>query len=168
MAEMVQGKHKVLLFRLLAEAETGTAAKLVFQTGHTFDLGRSVDSVSTKDGKLNKVGELESSVSIEAIQAKSDPVATMLRDSVLKGQKLELWEVTIDEDLKVSEEYPAVYAQGNLDSWSWDANVDDETTVSSTFHIELEPQFGMMALTAEQEEAVQYAFRDGAVVVPGP
>jgi len=91
----------------------------------------------------------------------------MLRDSVLNGTKLELWEVTIDEDLKVAEEYPAIYAQGYLDSWEWDAGVDDESSVSSTFHIELKPQFGMMKLTAEQEAAIQYAFRDGAIVVGG-
>jgi len=167
MTGMIQGKQKVLLFRELSKEATATAAKLVFQTGHTFNLSRSADKVTTKDGSLIKQGELESEVSIEAIQAKTDPVAAMLRDSVLNGTKLELWEVTIDEDLKVAEEYPAIYAQGYLDSWEWDAGVDDESSVSSTFHIELKPQFGMMKLTAEQEAAIQYAFRDGAIVVGG-
>jgi len=117
MTGMIQGKQKVLLFRELSKEATATAAKLVFQTGHTFNLSRSADKVTTKDGSLIKQGELESEVSIEAIQAKTDPVAAMLRDSVLNGTKLELWEVTIDEDLKVAEEYPAIYAQGYLDSW---------------------------------------------------
>lgn len=168
MSGMQQGINKILLFRLLSQAEEGAAAKLVFQTGHTFNLSRSIDKVATKDGSLNKVGQLETEVSIEAIQAKNDPVATMLRDAVIKGQKLELWEVTIDEDLKVGNKYPAVYAQGYLDSWEWDAEVEDESTVSSTFHVELEPQFGETELTAEQEEAVQYAFRDTAAVPATP
>lgn len=160
LSEMVHGKHKVLLFRLLSEDGTAEAAKLVFQTDHTFSFSRSMDKITTKDGTLIKVGELESEVSIEAIQAKDDPVGEMLRDSVLKGQKLELWEATIDGEGP----HKAVYCQGYLDGWEWTAGVDDESTISSTFNVELEPQFGEVTLTVEQETAVQYAFRDTAIV----
>ena len=160
MAEMQQGKDKILLFRKLSE-QNEEAAKLVFQTDHTFSYSRSLDRIVTKDGAVVKVGELESEVSIEAIQAKGDPVGKMLRDSVKKGEKLELWEVTVDEDLKDEDgKYPAVYAQGYLDSWENTAGVEDESTVSSTFIVELEPQEGFATLTEEQEEAVQYAFKD--------
>lgn len=165
MAEMIQGKNRILLFRKLKEQST-EAAKLVFQTEHTFSFSRSLDRIVTKDGSVIKVGELEAEVSIEAIQAKGDPVAEMLRDSVLKGEKLELWEVTVDEDLKEDDKYPAVYCQGYLDSWETPASAEDEATISSNFNVELEPQFGMATLTAEQEEAVQYAFRD-TTAVPG-
>lgn len=161
MAEMQQGINKILLFRELSKQDEEDAVKLVFQTGHTFSLSRSIDSVITKDGTINRVGELETEVSIEAIQAKDDPTGNMLRDSVIHGRKLELWEVTIDEELKNEEGgYPAIYAQGSLDQWEWDAEAEDESTVSSTFHVELKPQFGFARLTAEQEEAVQYAFRN--------
>src|SRR5690625_1701212 len=106
MAEMQQGKNKILLFRKLSETNT-TAAKLVFQTEHTFSYSRSLDRIVTKDGSIVKVGELESEVSIEAIQSKGDPVGEMLRDAVLKGEKLELWEVTVDEELKSEDDkYP--------------------------------------------------------------
>lgn len=168
MAEMQKGKNRILLFRRMKDSGT-EAAKLVFQTGHTFSLSRSIDKVSTKDGSVNKSGELETEVSIEAIQAKNDPVAQMLRDSVINDEKLELWEVTIDEDLKTEGgKYPAVYAQGQLDSWEWTADTEDESTISSTFHIELKPQFGEATLTAEQEKAAQYAFRDTEAVVAEP
>lgn len=168
MAEMQQGKHKVLLFRVLADEETKAGAKLVFQTDHTFSYSRSLDKIVTKDGTIIKVGELETEVSIEAIQAKEDPVGDMLRDAVIKGKKLEMWEVNVDPDLKKAEKYPAVYVQGYLESWETPASVEDEATISTTFQVEMEPQFGEATLTAEQEEAVQYAFRDTAVVVPGP
>lgn len=169
-AEMQQGKNKVLLFRKLAD-QTTTAAKLVFQTEHTFSYSRSLDKIVTKDGAVIKVGELESEVSIDAIQAKNDPVGKMLRDAVIKGEKLELWEVTVDEDLKeevlddvtqevIATKYPAVYAQGYLDSWENGAGAEDESTISSNFMVELEPQFGMATLTEEQQLAVQYAFKD--------
>jgi TP901-1 family phage major tail protein len=161
MAEMQQGKNKILLFRKLSEGAT-EAAKLVFQTEHTFSYSRSLDRIVTKDGTIIKVGELETEVSIEAIQAKNDPTADMLRDAAIKGEKLELWEVTVDEELKdeTTGTYPAVYAQGYLDSWEDTSGAEDEATVSSNFIVELEPQFGQATLTADQEAAVQYAFKD--------
>lgn len=160
MAEMQQGKNKILLFRRLADSAT-EAAKLVFQTEHTFSYSRSLDRIITKDGAIIKVGDLEAEVSIDAIQAKDDPVAEMLRDAAIKGEKLELWEVTVDEDLKtVDDKYPAVYCQGYLDSWENGAGAEDEATISSNFIVELEPQFGEATLTAEQVAAVQYAFTD--------
>lgn len=160
-AQMQQGKNKILLFRRLKDQGNEEGIKLVFQTGHTFSMSRAIDKVNTKDGSINKIGELETEVSINAIQAKRDPVGDMLRDSVIKGETLELWEVTIDDDLKNEEgKYPAVYAQGNLDQWEWTAEVEDESTISSTFFVNLHPQFGYTALTEEQENAVQYAFRE--------
>lgn len=164
MAEMMDGKNKILLFRLLREQNT-SAGKLVFQTEHTFTYSRELDSIVTKDGSVVKVGGLEAEVSIEAIQSKEDEVGGMLRQSVIDGEKLELWEVTVDEDL-VNEtgQYPAVYAQGYLDSWENTASAEDETTVSSTFIVDLEPQEGFATLTEEQENFVQYEFRDTVAV----
>lgn len=162
---MQKGKDKILLFRRLVD-QSKEAAKLVFQTEHTFSYSRDIDRIVTKDGTIIKVGELESEVSIEAIQAKKDPTAKMLRDAVVRGEKLELWEVTVDEELKEDGKYPAVYCQGYLDSWENGAGAEDEATVSSNFMVELEPQFGMATLTAEQEEAVQYAFKDTVAAEP--
>jgi TP901-1 family phage major tail protein len=159
MAEMQEGKDKILLFRKLSEQNT-EAAKLVFQTEHTFSYSRSLDRIVTKDGTIVKVGELESEVSIEAIQSKQDPTREMLEEAAKGGEKLELWEVTVDEELKEDDKYPAVYAQGYLDSWESTSSAEDESTVSSNFIVELEPQKGMATLTEEQEEAVQYAFKD--------
>mgnify|MGYP001940898518 CR=1 FL=1 len=159
MTEMAQGINKILLFRRLADQQK-EAAKLVFQTEHTFAYNRSLDRIVTKDGTIIKVGELEAEVGIEAIQGKSDPVFKMLQDAVIKGEKLEIWEVTVDEDAKEGEKYPAVYAQGYLDSWEPSAGAEDDATVSSNFIVEMHPQFGMATLTVDQEEAAQYAFRD--------
>lgn len=158
---MLQGKNKILLFRKLKDSDKD-AAKLVFQTDHTFTLTRDMDKLPTKDGTLVKIGELEGEFAgIEAIQSKDDPVVEMLQSSVLDGEKLEVWELTVDEELKNEEgKYPAIYAQGYLDSWELPANVEDEAEISSDFQIELVPQFGYATLTEEQEDAVQYAFKD--------
>src|SRR5690625_71608 len=105
---MLQGKNKILLFRNLKDSDKD-AAKLVFQTDHTFSLTRDMDKIPTKDGTLVKIGELEGEFTgIEAIQSKDDPVVEMLQSSVLDGEKLEIWELTVDEELKnEAGKYPA-------------------------------------------------------------
>lgn len=157
---MMQGKNKILLFRLLKNASTD-AAKLTFQTDHTFSLSRGADAITTKDGTIVKIGDLEGEVSgIEAVQSKDDPTAAMLQKAVIDGDKLEIWEVAVDEDLKVGETYPAMYAQGYLTSWEESASAEDEATYSGDFMIELVPQFGFATLSPEQQDAVQYLFKD--------
>ena len=158
---MLQGKNKILLFRNMQDRNT-EGAKLSFQTDHTFTLERDADSIVTKDGTIVKLGDLEGEVSgIEAVQAKDDPVAEMLLGAMLNGDKLEIWEVAVDKDLKDEDDkYPAMYAQGYLTSWEEGAPAEDESTYSGDFMIELVPQFGMATLTTEQADAVQYAFAD--------
>lgn len=162
---VLEGKNKILLFRKFSEQDT-EAAKLAFQTSHTFSYSRDLESIITKDGRVVRPGELESEVSFEAIQSKRDPLSTMLKEAVIKAEKLELWEVTVDEDLVNDEgKYPAVYVQGYLGEWEDEAGAEDDATVSSTFTVEMEPQFGFATLTEDQEEAVQYAFTD---TIPEP
>lgn len=164
---MLQGKNKILLFRKLKDSNK-EAAKLVFQTEHTFSLSREMDKIPTKDGTLVKIGELEGEFTgIEAIQSKGDPVVTMLQEAVIDGEKLEVWEVTVDDNLKNEDgQYPAIYAQGYLNEWELPANAEEEARVSSNLQIELIPQFGYATLTEEQEEAVQYAFKDTVAEQP--
>lgn len=157
---MLQGRNKILLFRLLKDSDK-EAAKLSFQTDHTFSLERDGDYVETKDGKLFKLGDLEGEVSgIEAVQAKGDPVSKMLLDAMIDGEKLELWEVSVDEDLKEDDKYPAMYAQGFLTSWESGSPTEDEATHSGDFMIDLVPQFGMATITEDQESTIQYNFKD--------
>src|SRR5690625_2597763 len=158
--QMIDGKNKILLFRELSKQATEDATKLVFQTEHTFGFERDINRVTTKDGSVIKVGELESEVGIEAIQAKRDPVSAFLRTAAIKGTKLEVWEVSVDEDLEEDGKFPAIYAQGYLDSWESTASAEDEAEISSNFIVELEPQFGMATLTEGQQDAIQYAFED--------
>jgi len=160
---VLDGKNKVLLFRRLAD-QTTDAAKLAFQTTHTFSYSRELERIVTKDGTIVRPGDLESEVSLEALQSKRDPLVTELKTAVIKGEKLELWEVTVDEDVKNEEgKFPAVYCQGYLGEWEEEAGSEDDATFSGTFTVEMEPQFGFATLTAEQEEAVQYAFKDTVV-----
>lgn len=159
---ILMGKNKILLFRKLKDASEEDATKLLYQTSHAFSFERDADSVVTKDGTVVKLGDLEGEVSsIEAVQAKEDDVADMLYDAMLDGEKLEIWEVAVDEDLEEDEKFPAIYAQGFLTSWEAEAEAEDEATYSGDFMVELIPQFGMTALPEGfDKDDVQYEFKE--------
>lgn len=155
--KIVQGKDKILLFRKLGESSA--ALKLLFQVEHTFEFSRELDTIVTKDGTIVKDSGIESEVPIEAVQAKNDPAYEMLQNSVINGEMIEVWEVTLDEEMKEGSEYPGIYARGRLDSWSIPANVEDEATISSTLIVEGVPQFGTTPIPAGLEESLsQYGF----------
>lgn len=158
--KMMNGKNKILLFRRLKN-QSVEAGKLVFQTEHTFSYERDSDKIFTKDGVILKSGELETEVEIGAIQSVEDPVFKTLRNSIIDNEKLELWEVTVDDDVKTDDgKYPAVYCQGLLTSWEEENPTEDEPEVSGTFMVEGKPQFGVTSLTDAQEKAIQYEFKE--------
>lgn len=61
MAELtpIHGKSRFLLFRLLKDAKTKTAAKLALQTEHEWSYERDVEQTKTKDGSIPSSGALE-------------------------------------------------------------------------------------------------------------
>lgn len=163
---MLLGKNKILFVRNLKDAGTEDAKRPLYQTGHTFSLSRDADSIITKDGKLVKLGDLESEFSgIEGVVAKEDEALDIIQNAMIDGDMLELWEVAIDEDLEVSGQYPAIYARGYMTDWELESGAEDEAPYSGDFQIELVPQFGLTTVDQAVAEAVQYAFREIAAEV---
>ena len=83
------GKNKILMFRKLGDKTS--AAKLALQTEHKWKYERKNDSTATKDGSVISDKGLEVTLSIEAV-ATRDALNLMLKDSVVSGYKLEVWE----------------------------------------------------------------------------
>ncbi|SIT91713.1 phage major tail protein, TP901-1 family [Edaphobacillus lindanitolerans] len=159
---VIWGKDKILLFRVLGDTEA--ASKLAFQTSHTFSFSPDKETIKTKDGNVIRDNGTETEVSIEAIQKKGDPLFGLLTVAVLEGLTLEVWEVTVDEDLKTEAGYPAAYARGQLTAWEWPAGAEEEATVTGTLLVEGKPKWGYTPLSADQETAVEYAFRDAGAI----
>ncbi|EAE4828480.1 phage major tail protein, TP901-1 family [Listeria monocytogenes] len=157
--EAIQGKSKILMFRLLSEANTRAAAKLALQTEHSFSYSRNTNSTQTKDGAVNSGGGLETTISIEAVSSR-DEINLMLKNSVIEGTKLEVWEIDLDGKKDASGKYPALYARGDLASWEVPANVEDLETISTEMNVDGKPVPGFVSLTEDQESEIQYAFRD--------
>ena len=150
------GKNKILMFRKLGDKTA--AAKLALQTEHTWKYERSTDSEKTKDGAVVTDGGLEVTLSIEAVTS-NDDVNKMLKNAVVNGDKLEVWEIDL-AGTKQDEKYPAIYAQGALSSWEVPDNVEDLETLSTEMTIEGKPVEGYATLTASQVAEINYAFKD--------
>lgn len=151
-----RGKDKILMFRKLGDKKA--AAKLALQTEHKWKYERKSDSTATKDGSIISDKGLEVTLSIEAV-ATRDELNLMLKDSVVNGYKLEVWEIDLAGD-KQESKYPALYAQGSLNSWEVPENVEDLETVSTEMAIEGKPVTGYATLSDAQIAEINYAFTD--------
>ena len=157
--EALHGKNQILLWRLLEEAGTTAGAKLAFQTEHSVSKSRSTDTTITKDGPIVTGGGFEEEVPFSCIMAKDDPVVALLNKAILENKPLELWEVNIT-DAGAAGKYPGKYRQGLLSELNETKNAEDLVELDGTFITNGTAKEGQVTLTAEQAEAVQYAFRD--------
>lgn len=157
----VFGKDRILMFRKLGDKNA--AAKLALQTEHSWNYERSNEATKTKDGAVVSDGGLEVTLQIEAV-ASRDGLNKMLLDSVLNGDKLEVWDIDLAGVKDKSGKYPAKYAQGSLSNWEVPANVEELATISTEMAIDGKPVDGYATLTAEQQEAIRYAFQDTTAI----
>lgn len=151
-----RGKDKILMFRKLGDRTA--AAKLALQTEHKWKYERKNDSKKTKDGAVNSDKGLEVVLSIEAVATRDD-LNLMLKDSVANGYSLEVWEIDLAGE-KQGDKYPAVYAQGSLNSWEVPDNVEELETISTEMAIEGKPVDGYATLSDAQIAEINYTFAD--------
>ncbi len=155
-----QGKNQVLLWRLLEESSTKVAAKLAFQEEHSKEGSvEGGDTKVTKDGPIAGEGTITEEVPFTSTMGKGDPTAEMLENAFYSQKLLELWEVDVTEK-DDSGKYPAEYRQGRLNSLTISASVEDTVMLEGTFITNGTRQKGNVTLSLDQEEAIQYAFRD--------
>lgn len=164
MKKPIFGKEKILMFRLLSKAEEEAAARLALQIEHNWSYERNTDTKPTKDGAIVTPGSLEVTLELNAISTR-DALNLMLKESVVKGEKLEVWD--IDLGSKDAEgKYDAEYAVGNLNSWEVPANVEDTVDISTTMSIDGRPAEGKVTLTDTEVSEILVSFRGLEKYVP--
>lgn len=169
MAKVKTGKKQILLFRALKDAQTVAARKLVYQTEHSVDKTKESETIETKDGAVNLDGSHTEEVSFSSNWAVEDAAETMekLEDSYDNDEIVEMWEVDLDSPGEEENTYKARYRQGTLSDFSYSAGAEDAVEVEMTYVTNMKAQKGLVTLSAEQESAVQYAFRDTEAVPAG-
>ena len=158
--EAKKGIKVVLLWRLLKDASTKKAVKLAFQEKHSVEASIDGGDVKkTKDGAIITTGTIEEEIPFESTMGSGDAIAEMLIQAFYDQEMLELWEVDLNEKGE-NGKYKAEYRRGRLTDITKNAEAEDTVMLEGTFKTEGIRQKGEVELTAEQEEIVQYAFRD--------
>lgn len=155
----VMGVELILLFRDLEEAKTKPATKMAFQTEHSVEGSRDSDTTATKDGGVTSSGEVEEEISITTIMARNDPTGDFIERAFYDNRTIEVWE--IDRGAKNEQGlYKAQYRQGKVTDYTRTGSAEDEAQIEFTFKTNGKRQKGYTPLSGEQEEIVQYVFRD--------
>ena len=132
---------------------------MAFQTEHEIEKSRDSETTETKDGPISTGKGLEEEITFTCIVAKDDPTIDLLEEAINKNEILEIWEVDITSKTEGGK-YPGKYRQGLLTEKNESANAEDLMELEGTYVTNGVAQVGEVTLTAEQEEVVQYAFRD--------
>lgn len=156
----IQGKRKVLMFRLLAERATKAASRLMFQINHTIKEEPKTESVQTKDGSQPSSGGLETTIELEVLQSDSATM-DMLHYATVKGLEIEVWEIDFDKPHDTEEKkYKSRYGSGLLTGWESAAEVEGNATAKPAIIISGELVDGYATVSEEQEEEAKLWFYD--------
>lgn len=158
MTSPINGKDKVLFFRLLKNAATKKAAKVLYQVSHTISYENQTEVKQTKDGNLQQSSGVNTTVNITAVATKDD-VAKEMRAAVKTGEVVELWEVDLTS-LKHDGKADALYMQAKIPSWEDPAEVGQYAEFTTTANVIGEPKEGQVTISQETLNELQYAFRD--------
>lgn len=165
MVQAIMGTDEVLYFRKLGSTEAGT---LVLQTEHSKSASRERETTPTKFGSVSRKGLLEEELTISALQASDDPYFNILQDSVYDDYPMECWAVKLNKAETTTggdgsgevTKYQGEYRQGFVTSWEESSNSEEEATVEGTFMTEGKRQKGLVTLSPEQIEELEYVFHD--------
>lgn len=160
--EALKGIDLILLYRRLSQAEKEVAWKMAFQTEHENSLTRDSDAVVTKDGTVQSLKPVAYDFSATSLVAKGDPHVDEMKTAMIDGELIEIWEINRVEKGtgENAEKYKATYYQAYIGEYTPTSNAEDNVELSMAFAVNGVGQDGYATLTAEQEEVVQYTFKD--------
>lgn len=159
MAEAVQGKKIIYLFRALSKASTTAAKAMAFVTENERTKSKDADTTATKDGSIRTPGAAEVEVSATAIMAKGDTLADELEEAMDNDELMEIWEINLDEP-GTGGKYKAKYFQGYLTEFALTTSAEEHAEYSVTFGVNGSGKTGEATVTTEQQEVAEYVFAD--------
>ena len=163
MAEAVQGKKLVYLYRILSEAATNGAVALAFTTENERTKSKDSDSTVTKDGSIRTPGAVEQEITATSILAKGDTLVDRLEDALDNDELIEIWEANLEEPAaEGADKFAGRYFQGYLTEVSLASSAEDHVEVSLTFGINGAGAKGDVTVSAEQQAVADYVFADTA------
>jgi len=160
-AEAVHGKRIAYLYRLKDEAATVDAVHVAFTTENSTSITRDADTVATKDGSVRVPGEVEIEITTTALLAVGDTMIDKLRKALIDGDKVEVWEVNLEEKGTTDGTFKAVYYQGYVTEFEKTSAAEDHVECSLTFGIEGNGADGFATVSESQQALIEtYGFVD--------
>lgn len=134
MAEVIEGKKVILLFRLVKERATKPATQLAYEISNTLNRERKTDEQETKTGMIKSIGASNESIEFEFLQS-SALVNEMLNYAYEHNEEVEFWRVNLD-DKDASGKYDAYTGTGLIGSYPLSAEVASNATIKTTLNIQ--------------------------------
>lgn len=160
-AESVEGKKIVYLYRLLKDAATMDANFVAFTTENGTTFSRDADTTATKDGSIRTPGAVETEITTTAILAVGDEMIQKLKNALVSGELVEVWEVNLAEPGTAENKFKADYYQGYVTEFERTSSAEEYVECSLTFGINGSGASGEATVSVAQQEMIsQYGFKD--------
>lgn len=166
MTELILGKDLMVFFRRVKDQKTQDAAKVRFQTEHTFNAEKEVEATKTKDGVVNSISDGEVSGEFVSLAYREDGATNEMWREMQKwffaGDKVECWQVDLASKRMSGgkEIYNVEYYQGYLKNFETSAPADDKVELSYEMAIDGNGIISTDSLTDAQKKAVASAQYD--------
>ena len=159
-AEAVQGAKIIYLFRPLSKEATEDAVAMAFTTENERTKSKDFESTTTKDGSIMTPGAGEQEITATAILAVGDTMAENLEDAMDNNELMEIWEANLAEKGSAEGTFKGRYFQGYLTEFSLTSSAEEHAEYSTTFAVNGSGAKGDVTVTAEQQAAAEYVFKD--------
>ncbi len=155
----VTGKNLVYLYRLASEATSVDGTRIAFTTEDELSISADADATATKDGSVRGASVPELEKTMTSLMDANDELLPKLKQAILDGSLIELWEVNLDKP-KTGNKYSGTYYQGYLSEFTASSPADGNVEVSMTIGINGKGADGDVTVPAGQQDDGQYTFVD--------
>ena len=156
---IAKGQDTIVLVRKLSEETTQSAGYIMYQTDYTKDMTNETEETITKDGVAQSATTPTTEISLTALSAVDDEQMDAIEDSMISGEPYGFWEINKAVQNE-TDKFKAVYQECIITSFSKSAGAEGSVEITLDVAVYGIPQRGYATLTLEQQEVVQYAFKD--------
>lgn len=156
----VSGKKIIYLYRPLSKEATMDGTQIAFVTENERTKSKDADSTATKDGSIRTPGAMEQEVTCTSILSSDDTMIDILEKALDDDELMEIWEADLTRPGTGDNKFKGKYFQGYVTELGKSSNAEDMVEISLTFGINGNGADGDVTVTAEQQEAASYVFKD--------
>lgn len=155
----VTGKNLIYMYRLNSESATVDGVRIAFTTENEMSISSDADATATKDGSVRGASVAELELTATSLMDANDPMIPKLKNAILNGSLLDVWEVNLDKP-KTGNKFEGTYYQAYITEFTTSSPADGNVEVSMTFGINGKGAEGSVTVPAGQQDDGQYTFVD--------